>query len=79
MQNVRVIEKNIHGDVAFQRIGGYRMCCHECSLGVYLVIDNVVYVIADGHTHIQTDSLNTIVRNRFAVQLIITQWSFAHA
>ena len=32
--------KIIHGDIAFQRIGGYRKCCHECSLCVYLVIDN---------------------------------------
>ena len=31
----------------FQRIGGYRKCCHECSLGVYLVIENIVYVSSD--------------------------------
>ena len=34
----------IHGDIAFQRIGGYRKCCHECSLCVYLVIDNCLCV-----------------------------------
>ena len=28
----------------FQRIGACRKCCHECSLGVCLVIDNCVYV-----------------------------------
>ena len=34
----------IHGDIPSKRIGGYRKCCHECSLGVYQVIDNFVYV-----------------------------------
>ena len=34
----------IHGYIAFQRIGGYRKCCHECSLCVYLVIDNCLCV-----------------------------------
>ena len=37
----------MHGDIAFQRIGGYIKCCHECSLGVYLVIDNYLYVPSD--------------------------------
>ena len=37
----------IHGDIAFQRFGGSRKCCHECSLCVYLVIDNFVYVLSD--------------------------------
>ena len=37
----------IHGETAFQRIGGYIKCCHECSLGVYLVIDNYWYVPSD--------------------------------
>ena len=31
-----------NADVAFQRFGVYIKCRHECSLGVYLVIDNVV-------------------------------------
>ena len=35
------------GDIAFQRIGGYRKCCHESSLGVYLVIDYFVCVPSD--------------------------------
>ena len=34
----------MHGYIAFQIIGGYRKCQHECSLGVNLVIDNVLYV-----------------------------------
>ena len=39
----------MHGDIAFQIIiGGYRKCCHECSLCVYLVLDNVVYVKPSG-------------------------------
>ena len=37
----------MYGDVAFQRIGGYRKCCHECSLGVYLVSDNLLYLPSD--------------------------------
>ena len=28
-------------------MGEYRRCCHKCSLGVYLVIDNLVYVPSD--------------------------------
>ena len=31
-----------HGYMVYQIIGGYRKCCHECSLGVDLVIDNLV-------------------------------------
>ena len=34
------IEKIIHGDIALKRIWGSRTCWHECSLCVYLVIDN---------------------------------------
>ena len=34
------IEKIIHRDIALQRIYGCRKCWHECSLCVYLVIDN---------------------------------------
>ena len=30
--------------MAFQRIGGYRKRCHECSLGACLIIDNYLYV-----------------------------------
>ena len=37
----------MQGDIAFQANVGYRKCCHECSLGVYLVIDNMVYVPSD--------------------------------
>ena len=33
------LETNRHGDIAFQRIGGYRKWHHECSLGVNLVND----------------------------------------
>ena len=33
------IEKIIHGDIALKRIWGSRKCWHECSLCVYLVID----------------------------------------
>ena len=29
--------------IAFKSIGGYSKCCHECGLGVDLVIDNFVY------------------------------------
>ena len=36
---VRVIGQ-LFMDIAFKRIGGYRKCCHECSLCVYLVIAN---------------------------------------
>ena len=31
----------MYADIAFQRIGGYNKCRHECSLGVYLVIATV--------------------------------------
>ena len=34
-------------DIVFQRNGGYRKCCHECSLGVYLVIDYLEYAPSD--------------------------------
>ena len=27
----------------FKELGGYRKCCHECILVVYLVIDNFAY------------------------------------
>ena len=37
----------MHGDNTLKRIGGYRKCCHECSLGVYLVTDNYLYVPSD--------------------------------
>ena len=33
--------------IAFQSIGGYRKCCHECSLGLCLVIDNFLHVPSD--------------------------------
>ena len=33
--------------VHFKEFGGYRKCCHECSLGVYLVNGNVLYVPSD--------------------------------
>ena len=32
---------------AFQGIGGYRKGLHECSLGIYLDINNVLYVPSD--------------------------------
>ena len=37
----------IHGDIAFKRIGGYRKCCHECSLCVDLVMDNFLHAPSD--------------------------------
>ena len=45
----KILEQStiIHGDIAFQRIWGYRKCCHECSLGVYLVIHNYLYAPSD--------------------------------
>ena len=39
-----------HGDMTFQRIGWYRKCFYEYSLGVYLVIDNFLYVLSDAFT-----------------------------
>ena len=33
--------------IAFERIGGYIKCCHECNLCVYLVIDIFLYVHSD--------------------------------
>ena len=29
----------IHGDIRYQLNWEYNNCCHECSLGIYLVID----------------------------------------
>ena len=37
----------IHGDIAFQRFGGYKSVINECSLGVNVVIDNFSYVASD--------------------------------
>ena len=33
-----------HRYIPFQRIEGHRKCCHECSLGVYQVIEFLLYV-----------------------------------
>ena len=37
----------IHGYIAFKRMGGYKKCHHECSLGVDLVINTFWYVRSD--------------------------------
>ena len=37
IETFRAIGTINHGYIAFQRIGGYRKCCHECSLGVYCI------------------------------------------
>ena len=42
----KILEKsdNYSWRYCIQRIGEYRNCRHKCSLGVYLVIDNLLYM-----------------------------------